>query len=407
MRKHYLISSFFIVGTLICAQDEVQVRRIDPPALPDSGMPFLTAGLDGSVYLAWTESTPVKERALRFSKWTGADWTAPETIAQGKNWFVNWADFGSLTVLPDRSMLAHWLPSAGGVGKFGYGIRVAKRDPDRPIWKEVHGMSLEEKEDYAGFLTFAPGLNAAIYLSPPEGKPDSASHGEHGHRKTARFIEFQADGRVASDKELDADVCSCCQTALGKTSNGWIAAYRDHLPGEIRDISVVRFADGAWTKPQTLHPDGWKINGCPTDGPALITKDSRVAIAWLTRAGDQPKVQLALSVDNGRTFAKPVRVDSGKPLGRPAITAFDDSSYLITWLEKTDSQVEIRIRRVGFDGVASDAQIVSQAPLGRASGFPKIIVSGEQIFLSWRDEHVRAVLLTKSQVMKSLAKEKK
>ncbi len=379
-----------------------QFRKIDPPALADSGMPFLTASPEGSVYLAWTETTTEKMRALRFSKWTGAEWTPAETIAQGKNWFVNWADFGSLTVLPDRSMLAHWLPSAEGGGKFGYGIRIAKRDADAPVWREIHGMSLDEQVDYAGFLTFAPGSNAATYLSPPSGNkshPVASGDDAHGHRKTVRFIEFNSAGGVSSDKELDEDVCSCCQTALGKTANGWIAAYRDHLPGEIRDIAVVRFADGVWGKPKTLHPDGWKINGCPTEGPALLTKGSRVAIAWLTRAGDKPKVQLALSSDNGRTFQKPVGIDSGNPLGRPSITAFDDSGYLVAWLEKTaNSQVEIRIRRVTHEGAVSPAHTVSQAPLGRSSGFPKILVTGEQIFLAWRDERVRAVIFTKSQL---------
>lgn len=383
-------------------QAEAQFKRIDPPAAADSGMPLLVVGPDNAVYLAWTETSPSKDHALRFARWNGSGWTSPETIAEGKNWFVNWADFGSLTVLDDRTMLAHWLPRAEGGGKFGYGIRIARRDPDRPVWRQVHGMSLDEKVDYAGFLTFAPGTRAATYLAPPAVKEPTAheSHGdEHAHRKTARFIEFLPDGSVATDREIDADVCSCCQTALGKTRSGWIAAYRDHLPGEIRDISIVRFADGVWTQPRTLHPDGWKINGCPTDGPSLFARDSDVAIAWLTRAGDTPKIQLALSSDEGRTFRQPLRIDSGNPLGRPAITAFDQTSYLVTWLErKSDGQPEIRIRRVSRDGVASTPLIVAQAPLGRASGFPKVVVSGDNVFLAWRDERVRAMLLTKSQL---------
>lgn len=382
-----------------------QFQRIDPPALADSGMPFLTAGPDGSVYLAWTENTPSKVSALRFARWKGSRWTPPETIAQGKNWFVNWADFGSLTVLPDRSMLAHWLTRNDSGGRYGYGIRIAKREPDRPIWRQIHGLSLDEPVDYAGFFSFAPGGYAATYLSPPT-TPEryQASHHpeEHDHRKTVRFIEFDAQGRVAADQELDPDACSCCQTALGQTRRGWIAAYRDHSPGEIRDISVLRRVNGSWTPPQTLHPDGWKINGCPTDGPALIAEDSRVAIAWLTRAGDQPRIQLALSNDDGQTFHAPVRIDSGNPLGRPAITTLDRGNYLVAWLEKTaGDQIEIRVRRVSSNGLTFAAQTVASAPLGRASGFPKVLVSGEQIFLAWRDERVRVLLMQKSELLKT------
>lgn len=408
-----VVMKVFILGLACMLQAHGQFRQIDPPASADSGMPLLTQGPDGSVYLAWTETSPQKDHALRFAKWNGSAWPPPETIAQGRNWFVNWADFGSLTALADGSMLAHWLPRAEGGGKFGYGIQIARRDPDRPVWRQVYGMSLDEKVDYAGFLTFAPGTRAAAYLAPPAQRERMAvSHenhdDEHGHRKTARFIEFRSDGSVLMDREIDADVCSCCQTALGKTRTGWIAAYRDHLPGEIRDISIVRFADGAWTQPRTLHPDGWKINGCPTDGPSLLANDANVAIAWLTRAGDVPKIQLALSNDEGRTFRPPVRIDAGAPLGRPNIAAFDTTSYLIAWLEKTASgNPEIRVRRVSRDGAVSPAMTVAQAPLGRASGFPKVVVAGDQVILAWRDERVRAVLLTKSQFIQSTTKDKK
>lgn len=144
-----------------------QVRNVDPPALANSGMPFLTEGPAGSVYLSWIDPLEEKEHALRFSRWRGSTWSEPETIARGRNWFVNWGDFPSLSVLPDGSMLAHWLTRSEGAGTYGYGIRVAKREPSAPGWRQIHGMSLDEKVDYAGFLTFVPGRNAAIYLSPP------------------------------------------------------------------------------------------------------------------------------------------------------------------------------------------------------------------------------------------------
>ena len=376
-----------------------QPRSIDPPTPPDSGMPFLTTGPNGAVYLSWIEPAHNAEHALRFSQWNGTKWAPPETIARGPNWFVNWADFPSLTVLPDRTILAHWLTRSSAGNKFGYGIRVARRGPGQPVWRQTHGISLDEKVDYAGFLTFSPGSRAAVYLAPPAEKATAIAHGDHdhGHRKTARFILFKPDGAVESDKEIDADVCSCCQTALGTTSNGWIAAYRDHQPGEIRDIAIVRYTDGVWSTPRTLHRDGWKINGCPTDGPSLIAHHKRVAIAWLTRANGQPKIQLALSSNDGRDFSAPIRIDSGTPLGRPHITAFDEANYLVTWLEKVpNDQVELRVRRVAVNGDAAPPHTVTKVPIGRASGFPKAIVSGDKILLTWRDERVRALLLSKS-----------
>ncbi len=383
----------------LAAALHAEVRLIEPPALDQSGMPFLTNGPDGSVYLSWTDPLPDKQHALRFSRWTGTRWTAPETAASGPNWFVNWGDFPSLAVLPDGAMLAHWLTRNQTGGKYGYGIRVARRHPQSRQWRQVHGMSLDEQEDYAGFLTFVPNAAAAIYLAPPVAGHGAAHGHEQGHRKTVRFISFTPTGAVASDKELDADACSCCQTAVGKTRSGLIAAYRDHLAGEIRDISVVRYTDGAWTQPKTLHPDGWNINGCPTDGPAISSNNDRVAITWLTRAAATPKIQIALSSDEGRTFRTPLRIDSGNPAGRPSLTSFDNG-YLAVWLEKTsESSAEIRIRRITFEGRLLPPVTIATATAGRATGFPKIAVSGNQILLAWRDQRVRAALLTKQQLV--------
>ena len=74
---------------------------------------------------------------------------------------------------------------------------------------------------------------------------------------------------------MDADVCTCCTTSVVETAAGPIAAYRDHQGG-VRDISVVRYLDGRWTPPSTVHRDNWEIDGCPTNGPVLAARGSDV-----------------------------------------------------------------------------------------------------------------------------------
>lgn len=358
-------------------------------------MPYLGTSADGSVYLSYIDFLGTEGHALRFTKWTGSTWGPTETIAQGKNWFVNWGDFPSIAPQPDGSMLAHWLTRFAPGATYGYGIRVAKRDPRLGEWKEVYGMSLDEPKDYAGFLTFLPNASGAIYLAPP--KPADAGE---GHRKTVRYVSFSREGTPLGDVEIDSDACSCCQTAIAATPGGLIAAYRDHLPGEIRDISIVRFADGAWTEPKTLHPDGWKINGCPTDGPSISALEKNVGIAWLTRAGDLPKVQVALSRDGGAKFSSPLRIDDGNPLGRAALTVLDTKSYLAVWIEKTsvEGKSEIRLRRIDLDGAISKSIVVTSVSTGRNTGFPKVAVSGDQIIVAWRDGSVRTSLLATKQI---------
>lgn len=45
---------------------------------------------------------------------------------------------------------------------------------------------------------------------------------------------------------------------------------------EVRDMSVVRFAGGRWTEPRTVARDGWQINGCPVNGPAIAAAERQV-----------------------------------------------------------------------------------------------------------------------------------
>ncbi len=361
------------------------LAQMEPPVGADSGMASLTKGPDGAVYLTWIDTLGEAGHALRVARRKDGKWGAAETIAQGKGWFVNWADFPSLTVAADGTMLAHWLTRYGAGGRYGYGIRVARREASG--WRQIHGMALDEREDYAGFLTFARGERAAIYLAPP------AVH-EAGHRKTVHFIEFGADGKVKRDVEVDADACSCCQTAIGRTAKGWVLAYRDHAAGEIRDIAITREIDGKWQTPVPVHEDGWKINGCPTDGPTMVTAGNRVAVTWLTRAQDQPRIQLAISSNSGASFGAPVRIDDGKGFGRPGIEMLPDGRLAVVWLERnSDEKVGIRLRLIDRDGKPGASRQVAEAPLGRGAGFPRLVHDGGQLLVIWRDGKVRSALV--------------
>lgn len=376
-----------------------ELRRVDPPALDQSAQAFLAQGPAGETYLSWVDPEPDGGHALRTSRWQepAGSWTKPETIATGRNWFINWADFPAVAVRANGGLLAHWLARPAGAGKWGYGIHVARRDPSTGVWSEKAGLAIDSQEDYAGFLSFVTrgGLAGAVYLAPPQ---PANQPGEH--RKTVRFARFGADGSLLADVELDPDVCSCCQTAVAPTSRGLIAAYRDHLPGEIRDISVVRLIDGVWTAPRTLNPDGWKINGCPTEGPSIATSGSHVAIAWLTRAGGEAKLQLSFSANDGAEFAKPVRIDNGNPLGRPMITPLDSQSDLLVWVEKTTGgNADVRIRRAFRDGRLGQSLTIASVAAGRGVGFPKIAITGGRILVAWRDDRVRVSLLSKQEII--------
>jgi hypothetical protein len=378
---------------LLASTALAQWKDVPPAAKPGSGMPNFARSADGHIFLSWIDPSNEKSHALRFSRWTGASWSAPETISEGSGWFVNWADFPAMSIALDGSMLAHWLVRAEAGGKYGYGIRVARREAGtQGTWKQIAAFNENDTADYAGFLSFA-GLGAS-YLSPPvSSNSHSAQHqhgSEEGHLKTLRFAEFNSAGKLINDRQIDGDVCSCCQTSSAETPSGILVAYRDHQPGEIRDISIVRIKDGQASAPQVLHRDGWQINGCPTEGPSVAAFGNNVGIAWLTRAGGVSRLKLSLSQDGGRRFRPPLSVDDGTPLGRPHLIPISGTEFLLAWLEREGDSASIRLRRVSADGQRGSSITVARVPASRTTGLPRVALHGAQVLVAWREEAVRA-----------------
>jgi hypothetical protein len=68
----------------------------------------------------------------------------------------------------------------------------------------------------------------------------------------------------------------------------------------------------------TVHHDGWHLNGCPVNGPALSASErgATSAPAWFTAPQDEGHVFVAFSQNAGKTFGAPVRVDESGSLGR-------------------------------------------------------------------------------------------
>ena len=145
----------------------------------------------------------------------------------------------------------------------------------------------------------------------------------------------------------------------------------------------VRRVGGEWTEPRTIHDDGWVINACPVNGPAVAAAGRRVAVAWFTGAPG-PRVLVAFSDDAGATFGPPVRVDEGAGQGRVDLVLLDDGAALVSWLERGGEGAEIRLRRVAPDG-AGPAFSLASTSAERASGFPQMARSGDRILFAWTE----------------------
>ena len=162
------------------------------------------------------------------------------------------------------------------------------------------------------------------------------------------------------------------------TSAGPIVAYRDRTADEMRDISIVRKTASGWTKPVLLHNDGWKIQGCPVNGPQLDASGKRVVAAWFAAPNSEPRVYAAFSSDAGATFSKPVRIDVAKTAGRVDVALMKDGSAAVSWVEQRGDKTIAMARRVTGAGTLG-----APVDIGEARGFPRLAVSGENVAVVW------------------------
>lgn len=330
----------------------------------------------GGALLSWLEPSTAG-LALRFTSLVRGQWNQPSTIVEGRSLFSNWADHPVVAAQPDGTLVAGWPVINDGPrppGSYNNSMRIAMSQDHGKTWRHTFTDGIDNLYSYTGFVPLLPARAGAhaVYLSPTR----PISHDPADHNMTLSHVSFDATGTVTRHGVVDGDTCSCCPTAIAMTGTGPIVAYRDHEPGEIRDIAIVRFVNGVWSTPKPVHRDGWRINGCPTNGPAIGTAGSRVAVAWFTAADNAPTMKVALSSDNGSTFGVPVRLDDGHAVGRPAALMLDDGSAIVAWLASTGDRSgrgELRVRRVNADGAAGPTVVVGSASPGRLSGMPQMV----------------------------------
>lgn len=213
-------------------------------------------------------------------------------------------------------------------------------------------------------------------------------------------------GAITDGLLIDDRVCDCCGTAAGLTDDGVVVIYRDRSETEIRDIKLVRRTATGWTRPVAVHEDGWKIAGCPVNGPALIARGRTVIVAWFTMAGETPRVRIARSEDSGRRFAPPLDLDTGSALGRVDL-AWTGDGYALSWLTETPSGQagEGLMRLARFDSSGNLLSVLDLLPVrnDRSSGFPRILDLGDdRLLVAWTSQSadtqepvVRAAVLGK------------
>ena len=387
----YTIAIIVSAVLALAASPVPTVSEIKSPAPPGSGQPNLTVAADGRVFLSWIEPDTPQGYVLRFSVRGAQGWSAPKTIARGANWFVSDADVPSLAVLSDGTLAADWFVASVGPRSEAYDVNLVLSKDGGTTWSKPLMPHRDGKKRQHGFVSIVPTPDAklaAIWLDgrnmPSEEEGDMA----------LMYTTIAANGTLGPETQIDNRACECCKTSMTATADGLVAVYRDRSDKEIRDISIVRYANGRWSQPQALTNDGWEIDGCPINGPAVSANGRNVAVAWFTAPDDKSQVYVLMSADSGKTFGKKIRIDDGNPIGRVDVVSRSSGAAVVSWVERTSQGAQVRVREVAANGTAAAPMNVS-GTAGLGSGvFPRMVRSGDDIVVAWTDASKPAQIRT-------------
>lgn len=357
-----------------------EVFRLDAPAMDGSESLNLSTTPKGDAILSWLAPVDASKHALRYARWQNGKWSTPLEVATSDRWFVNWADIPSVISLGEGRLAAHWLETNASA-PYAYDVRISLSHDSGRSWASPFTPHRDGTKTQHGFVSMMPTEDSnlgILWLDGRENKDDPFSG-----NMALRYAEYSRNNGLKNEALLDERTCSCCQTAMTVIPGGAAIAYRDRTENEIRDISIIRLQNGKWSAPTSLHNDGWKIDGCPVNGPAIDSNGEKIAVAWFTDANDTPRVNLAFSDDAGKTFSAPIRVDRGDPIGRVDVVQLPNQSALVGWLEATDSGDDYLLREIKpNDSVSSPITIVSSKD-GQIVDTPKMTRANSGIMVAW------------------------
>ena len=379
MKKFTIILSFLTIFS--CTSKDVVVKEIPFLHENSNAQPSLVSG-EGSLSLSWISSNEGKKSTLNFSQFKEGKWINTQTMATGSDWFVNWADFPAHAI-NENLILSSYLKKSDS-GTYTYDVILSLQKLSGEKVKEDFLLHTDGVKAEHGFVSIIPNHNQGFFITWLDGR-NTVDKDLDGYHKpmTIRFAEITNKGDIIDESELDSATCDCCQTSIAVTNNGPVVVYRDRSEKEVRDIYIVRKTNGIWDDPIPVHNDGWKINGCPVNGPKVASNSNNLAVSWFTVSSENPTVNLSFSKSNGASFGTPIKINDEDAIGRVDVAFLNPQEVLVSYIEGDDVGTYLRIKKVSIDGKVSAPITISKIDGGRNTGVPQLEILDNEAFIVW------------------------
>lgn len=394
-----------MVWTAFRGSGDLEAEVVDMPlvAASESGDAALVVAPDsGVVYFAWVEGDSGGRR-VQFARSSdgGASWSQPVTVSDGPTDVgpphgeasprLVIGDAGQVALVWSRSVavpgrqwpasLIRFARSVDGGASWSAPITLNDDSTSAPGTHTFHGVGWSEQ---AGLVV--------AWLDERGGEGFPGHH--HAAGNPSAQVAVESDARIYMTSSADfggswtanqpvwGGVCPCCRVALApEPDGGMVAAWRQHFPGDVRDIVVAPLEPGAMT-PQRVHEDNWEYPGCPHTGPALaISAAGTQHVVWYTGKPGGAGVYYARRDSAGAT-TPPVGLVTGASVqtAHATVEPLPDGGALVALDVGEEGNRAIRVVRIDARGRVAEAETLE----GSAGGsYPQVAVLGDEALVAW------------------------
>jgi len=382
------------------------VHELPPPTRDASLVPQMASLGPQRFVLSW--QTPLPDGGYQFMMAIrdGDQWSEVRRIAGGPNLSMFSADLPGIAALPGGGLLAYWeLKDARDGDRYGTAIQTSASWDEGKTWSAPLRPYADALAGQHSFLSWFPSKSGIglVWLDAQQQAEVQSILMKKGTKRDdslgaigLRYTAFDAKGAPTGGSFIDPITCECCPTGAAVTDRGPVVVYRGrkdpqgtkssevrHDLPTIRDIYITRLESGRWTTPHLVHQDNWVINGCPDNGPAVDAAADDVVVAWWTRSGGPPKVQVAFSRTAGDTFGSAKRIDQGKAEGQVTVALLPGGDAAVAgWLE--DGRTWARF--VSVSGDMGPPIQLGVAP--RHSRLPRWIADQKGLAAAWTTQNL-------------------
>jgi hypothetical protein len=271
-----------------------RVAELTPPFLVDASAadPSLAVDPDGRVALTWvTRDSLGTDAWVAVSTDSGAHWSEPSRLNETSGRVSSFPESRPVAAWgPDGMLVTAWA-AARETGKDADDIAVRVSADAGDSWgvaRLVNDDRSDGSSTYHGFIAVDVLADGRPFVAWIDGRFSAGVDGEPHVADIFSSTSQDHGAHWTANSLVAGEVCPCCRLSvqsgvLADGSSSLAVGYRT-AQDDLRDPRLAVSYDGGQTYDDDtlISEDRWKLDGCPSMGPAVTIEGERGQYFWYT-----------------------------------------------------------------------------------------------------------------------------